>query len=135
MIHEMESAKHKGFVLISDHADASGASEEEKERVYGLYNILFPMSNGGFPVTLRAVHRLIPPLIDLGLYEKIDYVVSREFRVRIVHIIGETQEERLSKLGAEYGIGKSSLPDVIGGDAEKEEWTQWLDEMILEESY
>ena len=130
IIHEIESAKYKGFVLISDHTDATGASEEEKERVYGLYNVLFPMSNGGFPVALRAVHRLNPPPMDL--YEKIDHVLSRHLRVRITHINGDTQEGRLSKLAESYGIGKSSLPDIIGGDAGKEEWTQRLDEMIVE---
>ena len=88
------------------------------------------MSNGGFPVALRAVHRLNPPPIDLC--GKIDHVLSRHLRVRITHINGETQEEMLSKLAESYGIGKSSLPDVIGGDSEKDEWTQWLDEMIME---
>lgn len=130
IIFSIESAKCKGFVLISDHSDASGASEEEREKVYGLYNVLFPMSNGGFPVTLRAIHRWNPPPIDL--YEKIDYVVSKELRVRITHITGETQEERFSKL-AEYGIAKSSLPDVIGGDAKRLEWMQCVDRMVTEE--
>ena len=68
----------------------------------------------------------------MDLYEKIDHALSRHLRVRITHINGDTQEGRLSKLAELYGIGKSTLPDVIGGDAGKEEWTQWLDEIIVE---
>ena len=130
IIFSIESAKCKGFVLISDHSNAYEASEEERQKAYGLHNVLFPMINGGFPVTLRAIHRWNPPPIDL--YEKIDYVLSKELRVRTTHITGETREERFSKL-AEYGIARSSLPDVIGGDVRRLEWMQYVDRMVTEE--
>jgi len=128
MISDIESARYKGFVVVSDHTAAFGASEEEKEQVYQFYNLLLPMRNG-FPLKLRAVHRLNPPPIDL--YEKLDHVLGFELRGRTTHTNGETQEENLATL-SEYGIGRSSLPDIVGGDATKEEWTQWLDEAMVE---